>query len=130
MTIDQPYFSFLLGDIGGAFGVAGWESCIKYEKTATSSLGILGKKLGIRNLPILWMFPLMLPSDKPFIYSTTQHSGAPLKIRRLAHDPERFIWAVSMAQSRCINMQMRIGALVQDANMIVPYAGMLLSQCL
>ncbi|KAG8657485.1 protein PLASTID TRANSCRIPTIONALLY ACTIVE 14 isoform X1 [Manihot esculenta] len=53
------------------------------------------------------------------------HSGAPLKIRRLAHDPERFIWAVSMAQSRCINMQMRIGALVQDANMIVPYADML-----
>ncbi|XP_050234349.1 protein PLASTID TRANSCRIPTIONALLY ACTIVE 14 [Mercurialis annua] len=53
------------------------------------------------------------------------HSGAPLKIKRLARDPERFIWAVSIAQSRCINMQMRVGALVQDANMLVPYADML-----
>ncbi|XP_022729858.1 protein PLASTID TRANSCRIPTIONALLY ACTIVE 14 isoform X2 [Durio zibethinus] len=53
------------------------------------------------------------------------HSGVPLKIKRLARDPERFIWAVSMAQSRCINMQIRIGALVQDANMLIPYADML-----
>ncbi|KAH9795428.1 protein PLASTID TRANSCRIPTIONALLY ACTIVE 14 [Citrus sinensis] len=53
------------------------------------------------------------------------HSGVPLKIKRLAHDPERFIWAVSIAQSRCINMQVRIGALVQDANMLIPYADML-----
>ncbi|EXB83262.1 Ribulose-1,5 bisphosphate carboxylase/oxygenase large subunit N-methyltransferase [Morus notabilis] len=53
------------------------------------------------------------------------HNGVPLKIKRLARDPERFIWAVSIAQSRCINMQMRIGALVQDANMLIPYADML-----
>ncbi|KAE8665339.1 vacuolar sorting receptor family protein [Hibiscus syriacus] len=53
------------------------------------------------------------------------HSGAPLKIKRLARDPERFIWAVSIAQSRCINMQVRIGALVQDASMLIPYADML-----
>lgn len=53
------------------------------------------------------------------------HSAAPLKIKRLARDRERFIWAMSMAQSRCINMQMRIGALVQDANMFIPYADML-----
>ncbi|KAH7544877.1 hypothetical protein FEM48_Zijuj01G0032500 [Ziziphus jujuba var. spinosa] len=53
------------------------------------------------------------------------HSGVPLKIKRLARDPERFMWAVSIAQSRCISMQMRIGALVQDANMLVPYADML-----
>lgn len=53
------------------------------------------------------------------------HSGVPLKIKRLARDPERFIWAVSIAQSRCINMQMRVGALVQDANMLIPYADML-----
>lgn len=53
------------------------------------------------------------------------HSAVPLKIKRLARDPERFIWAVSIAQSRCINMQMRIGALVQDANMLIPYADML-----
>ncbi|GMH27712.1 hypothetical protein Nepgr_029555 [Nepenthes gracilis] len=53
------------------------------------------------------------------------HSAVPLKIKRLASDPERFIWAVGMAQSRCINFQMRVGALVQDANMLVPYADML-----
>ncbi|KAG6782998.1 hypothetical protein POTOM_012425 [Populus tomentosa] len=51
------------------------------------------------------------------------HSGAPLKIKRLARDPEKFIWAVSMAQSRCINMQIRVGALTQDTNMLIPYAG-------
>ncbi|KAE9594272.1 hypothetical protein Lal_00001159 [Lupinus albus] len=53
------------------------------------------------------------------------HSGAPLKIKRLARDPERFIWAMGIAQSRCINMHMRIGALNQDANMLIPYADML-----
>ncbi|XP_059625754.1 protein PLASTID TRANSCRIPTIONALLY ACTIVE 14 [Cornus florida] len=53
------------------------------------------------------------------------HSAVPLKIKRLACEPERFIWALSMAQSRCINLQMRIGALVQDANMLIPYADML-----
>ncbi|RWR88483.1 protein PLASTID TRANSCRIPTIONALLY ACTIVE 14 isoform X2 [Cinnamomum micranthum f. kanehirae] len=53
------------------------------------------------------------------------HSAAPLKIKRLARDPERFIWAVSIAQSRCINLQLRIGALIQDSNMLVPYADML-----
>lgn len=64
---------------------------------------------------LLWLFSLIL-----------QHSGVPLKIKRLAQDPKRFIWAVSIAQSRCINMQTRIGALVQDANMLIPYAGKLL----
>ncbi|XP_047170562.1 protein PLASTID TRANSCRIPTIONALLY ACTIVE 14 [Vigna umbellata] len=53
------------------------------------------------------------------------HSEAPLKIKRLARDPQRFIWAVSIAQSRCINMQMRVGALNQEANMLIPYADML-----
>ncbi|KAF9625291.1 hypothetical protein IFM89_020877 [Coptis chinensis] len=53
------------------------------------------------------------------------HSSVPLKIKRLARDPERFIWALSIAQSRCISLQMRIGALVQDANMLIPYADML-----
>ncbi|KAM3005648.1 hypothetical protein FF2_035755 [Malus domestica] len=51
-----------------------------------------------------------------------QHSGVPLKIKRLARDSERFIWAVSMAPTRSIGMQMRIGALIQDANMLIPYA--------
>ncbi|KAJ4975465.1 hypothetical protein NE237_000571 [Protea cynaroides] len=53
------------------------------------------------------------------------HSAAPLKIKRLARDPERFIWALSIAQSRCINLKMRVGALIQDANMLIPYADML-----
>ncbi|KAK4440383.1 protein PLASTID TRANSCRIPTIONALLY ACTIVE 14 [Sesamum alatum] len=53
------------------------------------------------------------------------HSAVPLKVKRLAQEPERFMWALSMAQSRCINKQIRIGALVQDANMLVPYADML-----
>lgn len=59
------------------------------------------------------------------IFDLTQHAAVPLKIKRLARDPERFIWAVSIVQSRCINMQVRIGALVQDANMLIPYAGKL-----
>lgn len=58
-----------------------------------------------------------------YLLNHIQHSGVPLKIKRLARDPNRFIWALSIAQSRCINMQMRIGALVQDANMLIPYAG-------
>ncbi|XP_028758618.1 protein PLASTID TRANSCRIPTIONALLY ACTIVE 14 isoform X2 [Neltuma alba] len=53
------------------------------------------------------------------------HNSVPLKIKRLARDPQRFMWAVGIAQSRCINMQMRIGALHQDANMLIPYADML-----
>ncbi|KAG5105477.1 hypothetical protein JHK82_042447 [Glycine max] len=53
------------------------------------------------------------------------HSDVPLKIKRLARDPQRFAWAVGIAQSRCINMQTRIGALNQEANMLIPYADML-----
>ncbi|XP_068657205.1 protein PLASTID TRANSCRIPTIONALLY ACTIVE 14 [Aristolochia californica] len=53
------------------------------------------------------------------------HSAVPLKIKRLARDPERFIWAMSIVQTRCINLQMRIGALIQDSNMLIPYADML-----
>ncbi|KAL3616641.1 Protein PLASTID TRANSCRIPTIONALLY ACTIVE 14 [Castilleja foliolosa] len=53
------------------------------------------------------------------------HSNVPLKVKRLAREPERFIWALSMAQSRCMGMQIRIGALVQESNMLVPYADML-----
>ncbi|XP_010537049.1 PREDICTED: protein PLASTID TRANSCRIPTIONALLY ACTIVE 14 isoform X2 [Tarenaya hassleriana] len=53
------------------------------------------------------------------------HSGVPLKIKRLAREPERFIWATSIAQTRCIGMQTRIGALIQDSNMLIPYADML-----
>uniref|UniRef100_A0A803N3L1 Rubisco LSMT substrate-binding domain-containing protein n=1 Tax=Chenopodium quinoa TaxID=63459 RepID=A0A803N3L1_CHEQI len=53
------------------------------------------------------------------------HSAAPLKIKRMARDPKTFMWAVGIAQTRCINLQLRIGALIQDANMLIPYAGKL-----
>ncbi|XP_076905622.1 protein PLASTID TRANSCRIPTIONALLY ACTIVE 14-like [Bidens hawaiensis] len=57
------------------------------------------------------------------------HSAMPLKVKRLARDPERFIWAVSMAQTRHINFRIRVGSLVQDANMFAPYADMLNHSC-
>ncbi|XP_059076933.1 protein PLASTID TRANSCRIPTIONALLY ACTIVE 14 isoform X2 [Cryptomeria japonica] len=53
------------------------------------------------------------------------HADVPWKVKRLAHDPERFLWAVSIAQSRCINMTMTIGAKVQESNMLIPYADMI-----
>ncbi|KAJ4815939.1 Protein plastid transcriptionally active 14 [Rhynchospora pubera] len=53
------------------------------------------------------------------------YPAAPLKIRRLARDPERFLWAVSIAQSRAVSMKIRLGALVQNTNLLVPYADML-----
>lgn len=58
-----------------------------------------------------------------FLFNSNQHSAAPLKIKRLARDPDRFLWALSVVQSRSVNMQLRIGALVQNVNMLVPYAG-------
>ncbi|KAI3921088.1 hypothetical protein MKX01_036067 [Papaver californicum] len=58
-------------------------------------------------------------------WESNWHSAVPLKIKRLARDPERFMWAPSIAQSRCIKMQMRIGALIQDSDMLIPYANML-----
>lgn len=57
------------------------------------------------------------------MFNHDQHSAAPLKIKRLASDPGRFLWALSIVQSRSVNMKIRIGALVQDSNMLVPYAG-------
>ncbi|KAL2970591.1 hypothetical protein AAZX31_15G148900 [Glycine max] len=82
---------------------------------------------------------LLLASEDPDLASTIRkqqqrslefwennwHSDVPLKIKRLARDPQRFAWAVGIAQSRCINMQTRIGALNQEANMLIPYADML-----
>ncbi|CAH1448633.1 unnamed protein product [Lactuca virosa] len=57
------------------------------------------------------------------------HSNMPLKVKRLARDPERFVWAVSMAQTRHINFRIRIGSLIQNANMFAPYADMLNHSC-
>ncbi|PKA55227.1 Ribulose-1,5 bisphosphate carboxylase/oxygenase large subunit N-methyltransferase, chloroplastic [Apostasia shenzhenica] len=53
------------------------------------------------------------------------HPAAPLKIKRLARDAERFFWALGVVQSRSVCLQTRIGALVQKRNMLVPYADML-----
>ncbi|KAL6609465.1 hypothetical protein ACP70R_039434 [Stipagrostis hirtigluma subsp. patula] len=49
----------------------------------------------------------------------------PLKLKRLACDHERFLWALSIVQSRSVNLKMRLGAFIQDANVLAPYADML-----
>ncbi|RCV16292.1 hypothetical protein SEVIR_3G128700v4 [Setaria viridis] len=49
----------------------------------------------------------------------------PLKLKRLARDHERFLWALSIVQSRSVNLKMRMGAFIQDANILAPYADML-----
>ncbi|KAM3300622.1 hypothetical protein ACQJBY_041575 [Aegilops geniculata] len=53
------------------------------------------------------------------------HKAIPLKLKRLAPDHERFLWAVSIVQSRSFNLNMRMGAFIQDANVLAPYADML-----
>ncbi|XP_024517520.1 protein PLASTID TRANSCRIPTIONALLY ACTIVE 14 isoform X3 [Selaginella moellendorffii] len=53
------------------------------------------------------------------------HPGAPLKLKRLARDSDRFKWAVGMARSRSHTLTMKIGSKVQVANIISPYADML-----
>jgi len=50
----------------------------------------------------------------------------PLKLKRLARDHERFLWALSIVQSRSVNLKLRMGAFIQDANVLAPYAGMML----
>ncbi|XP_066363521.1 protein PLASTID TRANSCRIPTIONALLY ACTIVE 14-like [Miscanthus floridulus] len=49
----------------------------------------------------------------------------PLKLKRLACDHERFLWALSIVQSRSVNLKLRMGAFIQDANVLAPYADML-----
>uniref|UniRef100_A0A8R7P886 SET domain-containing protein n=1 Tax=Triticum urartu TaxID=4572 RepID=A0A8R7P886_TRIUA len=53
------------------------------------------------------------------------HKAIPLKLKRLAPDHERFLWALSIVQSRSFNLNMRMGAFIQDANVLAPYADML-----
>jgi len=55
--------------------------------------------------------------------SNVQDKVVPLKLKRLARDHERFLWALSIVQSRSVNLKMRIGAFIQDANILAPYAG-------
>ncbi|EEE64863.1 hypothetical protein OsJ_19720 [Oryza sativa Japonica Group] len=54
-----------------------------------------------------------------------KHKTIPLKLKRLAPDHERFLWALSIVQSRSVNLKLRMGAFLQDANVLVPYADML-----
>ncbi|VAH11455.1 unnamed protein product [Triticum turgidum subsp. durum] len=54
-----------------------------------------------------------------------KHKAIPLKLKRLAPDHERFLWALSIVQSRSFNLNMRMGAFIQDANVLAPYADML-----
>lgn len=112
--------------LGGASGTPGPRSGFDYERTTTSSIRVLGEKLGKGNFSNCFSKTgsCLCPTETMVLCSNFyQHSSVPLKINRLARDPERFIWALSIAQSRCISMQMRTGALVQNANMLVPYAG-------
>ncbi|KAG0599323.1 hypothetical protein M758_12G143300 [Ceratodon purpureus] len=51
-------------------------------------------------------------------------ADAVLKLRRLAREPGRFRWALGMALSRGFTMSMNIGAISQEANMLIPYADM------
>jgi hypothetical protein len=46
-----------------------------------------------------------------------------LKLKRLARDPGRLRWALGVAWSRSFTMTMTIGAKIQDAHMLIPYAG-------
>jgi len=55
--------------------------------------------------------------------SNVQDKVVPLKLKRLARDHERFLWALSIVQSRSVNLKMRMGAFIQDANILAPYAG-------
>uniref|UniRef100_A0A0D9WKE0 SET domain-containing protein n=1 Tax=Leersia perrieri TaxID=77586 RepID=A0A0D9WKE0_9ORYZ len=54
-----------------------------------------------------------------------QHKTIPLKLKRLAPDHVRFLWALSIVQSRSVNLKLRMGAFIQDANVLAPYADML-----
>jgi hypothetical protein len=58
--------------------------------------------------------------------SNIQDKAIPLKLERLARDHERFLWALSIVQSRSVNLKMRMGAFIQDANILAPYAGIFL----
>uniref|UniRef100_A0A0D9WKE2 Rubisco LSMT substrate-binding domain-containing protein n=1 Tax=Leersia perrieri TaxID=77586 RepID=A0A0D9WKE2_9ORYZ len=50
------------------------------------------------------------------------HKTIPLKLKRLAPDHVRFLWALSIVQSRSVNLKLRMGAFIQDANVLAPYA--------
>ncbi|CAM6046885.1 unnamed protein product [Sphagnum compactum] len=52
-------------------------------------------------------------------------ADAVLKLKRLARDPGRLRWALGVAWSRSFTMTMTIGAKIQDAHMLIPYADMI-----
>ena len=58
-----------------------------------------------------------------------QPSNVVLKLRRLAREPGRLKWAIGTALSRSFTMTLTVGSLVQDAHMLIPYAGKSLPGC-
>lgn len=52
-----------------------------------------------------------------------QPADSILKLKRLSREPGRFRWALATAMSRSFTMPMNVGTIVQDANMLIPYAG-------
>jgi hypothetical protein len=58
-----------------------------------------------------------------------QPSNVVLKLRRLAREPGRLKWAIGTALSRSFTMRLTVGSLVQDAHMLIPYAGKPLHGC-
>jgi hypothetical protein len=62
-------------------------------------------------------------SSNTSLIGNIQDKAVPLKLKRLAPDHERFLWALSIVQSRSVNLKMRMGAFIQDANVLAPYAG-------
>lgn len=81
----------------------------------------MAKALGI----LLYDFTSLpsLSSSNTSLMGNIQDKPIPLKLKRLARDHERFLWALSIVQSRSVNLKLRMGAFIQDANVLAPYAG-------
>ena len=81
----------------------------------------MAKALGI----LLYYYTSLpsLSSSNTNLMGNIQDKPIPLKLKRLARDHERFLWALSIVQSRSVNLKLRMGAFIQDANVLVPYAG-------
>lgn len=106
---------------GGSNGTGRPRSCLKNVKTPAASNWFLAKTLGT----LLYCFINFagLGTSNTSLMGNIQHKAIPLKLKRLACDHERFLWALSIVRSRSVNMKMRMGAFIQDANVLAPYAG-------
>lgn len=96
-------------------------SCHENVKEPEESNWFLAKTLGTL-LYYLINFA-GLGTSNTSLMGNVQHKTIPLKLKRLAPDHERFLWALSIVQSRSVNLKLRMGAFLQDANVLVPYAG-------